>query len=115
MSITPWLQGDTKPSWKFPLILDSGPLDVAGLSTSNFTLILHNTVSNQETTGTGTFSNLQAGNPSTQPPTPPCIFYTPAPADVATIGQNRAYIVIMYPGGGGQETLSAGYINIEGR
>lgn len=111
--ISPWQQYDTQPSWKFPLILDSGPLPISGLSPSNFQLILHPTMSGQEIVGSGTFSDLVASD-QTFPGRPPSIIYNLARADVSTLGTYRIWIVITDTYGN-QETLSADYVVIQSR
>jgi hypothetical protein len=42
MPISPWYKGDTAPTWTFQLIPDSGAFSIAGLSPSNFSLIIRN-------------------------------------------------------------------------
>lgn len=115
MSISPWMQYDTEPPWKFPLRTDSGPLTVAGLTPSNFQLILHPVNGNQEIVCSGSFSDLLASDPDLPgTPPPPSIVFHQSRADVSTIGQYRAWIVITFPSQD-QETLSLGYITIQGR
>jgi len=112
MSISPWMQYDTQPSWEFPLLLDSRPLEITGLTLSNFQLILHDVISGQELAMTGYFSDLSAGSGTVDDP--PSIIYHQTRADVTVTGQKRAYIVITFSNGD-QETLSLGYIEIKSR
>jgi hypothetical protein len=115
MSISPWQQFDTEPPWKFPLLLDSRPLDVSALSVSNFAFILHLTDGSQEKIGTGFFSDLLSSDPTfAGTPPPPSIVYHQSRLDVSIIGLYRAWIVITY-NSGDQETLSLGNITIQGR
>lgn len=115
MSISPWQQFDTEPPWKFPLRLDSRPLSVAGLTVANFQLILHPTNGGQEIVGAGFFTDLVASDPAfSGTPPPPSIVYHENRSDVSITGQYRVWIVITFVDGE-QETLSLGYITIQGR
>jgi hypothetical protein len=82
MGITPWFRGDGKP-WAFGLEPDSGVFDIAGVSPSDFTLVLVDKTNPQNVrVGTGTFSDLVAasgGNPAS-------ITYQESPDDVAVVG-----------------------------
>jgi hypothetical protein len=113
MSISPWMQFDTEPPWKFPLRTDSGLLNVSGLTVANFQLILHPTSGGQEIIGSGSFSDLLTSDPYFLDAAP-SIVYHESLADVSAIGQYRAWIVIGYSDGE-QETLSLGYIAIQSR
>jgi hypothetical protein len=113
MSISPWQQFDTEPSWKWPLLLDSAPLTVTGLSVSNFQLILHPTNGGQEIIGSGLFHDLLVSDPLL-PKSPPSIIYDPNLNDVSIIGEFRAYMLITHDSGK-KETLNLGYIEIQGR
>ncbi len=113
MTISPWQQYDTEPPWKFPLLTDSRPLSILGLTPSNFQLILHPTTGGQEIVCVGPFSDLVASD-SLFPGAPPSIVFHPNRADVSTLGTFRAWIVITFDDGE-QETLFLGYITIQGR
>jgi hypothetical protein len=103
MAITPWYRGDTLPAWPISLTTDSGSINVTSLSSSNFSMLIHNSDTGVETTGTGSFTNLTAASGST----PASILYQPSSADVATLGNYILFVVITWPGGG-IETLSLG-------
>jgi hypothetical protein len=83
-----WFKGDRKPSWVIGLSPASGTLDITGLTTSDFTFIFIDSSSPDiEIVGTGTLSNLAAGNPAT-------ITYTPGANDVGTVRTHRRRIVL---------------------
>jgi hypothetical protein len=90
MGISPWTLGDGKPPWTFGLEPDSGPLDITGLTTSDFSLIMLNISNQQSTTGTGAFSNLTAAynvNPAQ-------ITYALSSTDAALLGMYDVRVVI---------------------
>lgn len=103
MAITPWYQGDTVPAWTIPLVLDTGVFNTSLLSPSNFALLIRNTDTNVETTGTGVFSSLTAASGST----PAQIAYAPSTTDTSTPGNYALFIAVTYPSGA-VETLSLG-------
>lgn len=112
MSISPWYQFDTKPSWKFFLLLDSGILVTTGLAPSDFSFRMVNTqnTSAQEIIGAGHCSDLLAADANT----PPSIIYNQNRTDVSVPGIYRTYFVITLPTQD-QETLSLGEIKIVSR
>jgi hypothetical protein len=82
-----WFKGDRKPSWVIGLKPATGDLDITGLSVNDFTFIFIDSSSPDiEIVGTGTLSNLTAGNPAT-------ITYTPGASDVGTVRTHRRRIV----------------------
>lgn len=82
MSDSPWFLNDRKPPSVISLAVDSGLLDITGLSTSDFTMLFINLSTEQERTGTGAFSNLAAGSGST----PASIVYSPSADDTSMLG-----------------------------
>lgn len=89
MGISPWSQGDGKPTWPLGLQPDSGTFDISGLSTSDFTMVFINSAG-QEIIGTGTFSNLTAASSIS----PAAITYQAGVSDVATLGTYDMRVVV---------------------
>lgn len=108
MSISPWTQGDGLPAWTIGLKPDSGPVDIAGLSTGDFTMVFINSAG-QEVIGSGPFSNLTVASGST----PATITYQVGSADVATLGVFDARVVIKRGVVGQQRTLKLGSFVVE--
>jgi hypothetical protein len=100
-----WKQNDLKPAWTLELVpADGSTLNTSGLTPSNFTFIMTNISNRQNTTGTGTFSNLASGTPAT-------IVYQPSATDVASLGLINAHAVAN-EGLTTQETLFSGVFEI---
>lgn len=86
----PWVQGALHPAWTFLWRLPDGSLkDFTGLTTSNFSLVLHPLNSNtSDIVGGGVFGLVNG-----------VLVYQPVANDVATPGNYQLIITATYPGG----------------
>lgn len=95
--ITPWYVGKTAPIWNIALVPDSGVLGIGGLSPTNFSLLIKNLDTGDETAGQGTFSNLVAATINSVTgaiTTPTSIQYQLVSADVTSPGNFTVAIII---------------------
>ncbi len=97
MAITPWYVGQLAPVLTIQLVPDSGQFNIAGLTTANFSLTVHNSDSGVDTAGAGTFANLQPA--ATSGYAPASIQYQLAAADVATSGNYHLFVNAQLPNG----------------
>lgn len=93
----------TAPLWTIQLVPDSGIFNVSGLTVSDFQLLMHNLDTGVETTGAGTFSNIQAAvtqtiNGATVIISPASVQYQVASADV-TVGKYRLFVLVTVANG----------------
>lgn len=103
MSISPWTQGDGAPPWTFALETDSSSLDITGLSTSDFSLVMINISNQQSKTATGVFSNLVAASGSN----PTTIVFSPSSNDTSALGMYDMRIIVK-KGTANQKTFKFG-------
>ncbi|HET8911894.1 MAG TPA: hypothetical protein VFN23_10545, partial [Ktedonobacteraceae bacterium] len=97
MGISPWYRTSSpiSPIWTILLVPDTGSFNVAGLAPSNFALLLRNLDTGVETTGQGTFSNIQAATTIS----PASVQYQLATADV-NLGHFRVWVEVTLSTGG---------------
>lgn len=77
--ISPWAVGQLSPSWVLPMTRDGGAvMDLTGVTTSQLSLIIYNSLSVKVGTGAGAFTIVNVR--------PGVVRYTPAAADVSTSG-----------------------------
>lgn len=112
MGISPWYMtsNPTAPIWTIPLVPDGGmAFPVAGLTASNFSLLIKNLATGIATTGQGTFLNITPAvtttiNGSTVVVAPAQVNYQLVSADVA-IGRYEVYVLVTLSNGGVQPFL----------
>lgn len=112
MGISPWFQGDGQPLWTLGLQPDSGPLNVSGLTTSDFTLVAINSVG-QEIDDDGVFSNLTAASGSGATAVPASIVYQVGTKIINMPGSYDIRVVIKKGIVGQQRTFKFGQFVVE--
>lgn len=106
MAITPWYAGDTAPLLTIQLLPDSGVVDITGLSTSSFTLVIRNSNAVTQANGQGTFSALTAAVVVNGVVTSPAsIQYQLSSSDIA-VGLYHLYLKVQF--GTRQQTFDCG-------
>ncbi len=102
MGISPTYIGYLAPKWTIQLVPDSGVVDISGLATNNFTLLLRNKETGAKATGAGTFSNITASATNTVNDittiTPASVQYQLVSADLV-IGRYDVWVTVTFSNG----------------
>ena len=92
--ITPWMKGQTSPTWTIPMVRDGGGImNLTGVTTGQLSLVIYSATYAVLGTGTGTFTIKSV--------LPGVVTYKPAATDSTTtaqVGNNYVRVVVDYNG-----------------
>ncbi len=108
MAITPWYVGQLSPAWVISLVPDKGVVNISGLVTGNFSLLIRNigtaTGAGSETSGLGTFSAITAAvttmvDDELQIISHASVQYQLASADVVVASKYHLFVIVNFVNG----------------